>query len=133
MDQNFMTFLSILGGGAFLTFLQFLIKRRDENNGQIKQIVQAIQDIKEEINIIRQDESEDRANNARVRILRFSDECRHGVPHSKEHFDQLNLDIDKYRLYCTTHPEYQNNRSVQAIANIERIYQDCLTENKFLS
>lgn len=132
MDQNFMTFLSILGGGAFLTFLQFLIKRRDENNGQIKQMFQAIQGLKEEIDIIRDDEAEERANNARVRILRFSDECRHGTHHSKEHFDLINQDIDKYRAYCNSHPDYQNNRGVQAIANIERIYQKCLTDNSFL-
>ena len=76
--------------------------------------------------------AEDRATNARIRILRFSDEVRHGVLHSKESFDQVNLDIDTYHRYCEDHPEYKNNRAVMAIANIQRVYAKCLENNGFL-
>lgn len=41
---------------------------------------------------------------ARIRILRFSDELRHNVNNidyfSKDHFDQVMIDIDIYEAYC---------------------------------
>lgn len=33
--------------------------------------------------------------------------------------------------YCETHKEYENNRAVHAIANIERCYDDRLKNNDF--
>lgn len=132
MGQGALTFLGILGGGAFLTFLQFLINRHDTKKGKRDTILKAIEKIEKDIEALRGEAAEDRADNARIRILQFSDECRHGTKHSKEHFDQINQDIDRYRAYCNSHPDYQNNRSVQAIANIERIYQKCLADNSFL-
>jgi len=132
MGQGTLTFLSMILGGAFLTFLQFLINRHDMKNEKMQSMMDDIKSIKEELNRIWEDIEEDKATDARIRILRFSDEIRHGVRHSKEHFDQTNDDIDDYRTYCNDHPDYENNRSVQAIANIERVYQKCLQENDFL-
>lgn len=130
--QTWVTVLGFICGGAFLTFLQFLINRHDEKKGKKDALLKAVEKIEKEIEHLRGEAAEDRADNARIRILQFSDECRHGSKHSKEHFDQINQDIDRYRAYCNAHPEYQNNRSVQAIANIERIYAKCLEENSFL-
>lgn len=130
--QTWVTVLGFVCGGAFLTFLQFLINRHDEKKGKKDALLKAVEKIEKEIEHLRGEAAEDRADNARIRILQFSDECRHGSKHSKEHFDQINQDIDRYRAYCNAHPEYQNNRSVQAIANIERIYAKCLEENSFL-
>ena len=130
--QTWVTILGFVCGGAFLTFLQFLINRHDEKKGKKDALLKAVEKIEKEIEHLRGEAAEDRADNARIRILQFSDECRHGSKHSKEHFDQINQDIDRYRAYCNAHPEYQNNRSVQAIANIERIYAKCLEENSFL-
>lgn len=132
MSEGALTFLGIIGGGAFLTFLQFLINRHDTKVGKKDAVLKAIEKIEKELEKLRGEAAEDRADNARIRILQFSDECRHGTAHSKEHFDQINQDIDRYRAYCNANPTYQNNRSVQAIANIERIYQKCLADNKFL-
>lgn len=132
MGQGLITIIGFVCGGAFLTFLQFLINRHDEKKGKKDAILKAIEKIEKEIESLRGEAAEDRADNARIRILQFSDECLHGSIHSKEHFDQINQDIDRYRAYCNSHPSYQNNRSVQAIANIERIYQKCLADNSFL-
>ena len=132
MSEGALTFLGIIGGGAFLTFLQYLINRHDTKAGKKDAVLKAIEKIEKEIETIRGEAAEDRADNARIRILQFSDECRHGTAHSKEHFDQINQDIDRYRAYCSAHPAYQNNKSVQAIAYIERQYQKCLADNGFL-
>lgn len=68
----------------------------------------------------------------RYRILRFDDEIRHGEKHSKEHFDQIIEDIDKYEDYCRDHPKFPNNKVVFAIRNIKNVYQKCTDEGTFL-
>lgn len=69
---------------------------------------------------------------SRSHILRFGDELLHGVPHSKEHFDQILLDITKYEHYCDTHPDFPNGKAIATIKQIKKIYQTCLDENNFL-
>lgn len=132
MEQTITIILSIFGGGALLTFLQYLITRHDEKKGKGKTIMKAIEEVRKDLDVLRSEISEDRATNARIRILSFSDQVRHNVRHSKESFDQVNSDIDTYRRYCDKHPEYKNNRAVMAIANIERVYAECLQQHDFL-
>ncbi|MBE6984301.1 MAG: hypothetical protein E7434_01565 [Ruminococcaceae bacterium] len=112
-------------GAALVALVQFLINRNDRKKDKTDAVIAKVEQMQKEF-------EEERANNARIRILRFSDEVRHGVRHSKESFDQVNLDIDAYRRYCDCHPEYKNNRAVMAIANIERVYSQCLREQDFL-
>ncbi|MGN0227474.1 MAG: hypothetical protein ACI4AI_05365 [Paludibacteraceae bacterium] len=132
MEQAITVILSIVGGGALLSFIQYLITRYDEKKGKSKTLMKAIEEVRKDIDALRNEISEDRATNARIRILGFSDEVRHNVRHSKESFDQINSDIDTYRRYCEKHPDYRNNRAVMAIANIERVYKKCMQENDFL-
>lgn len=132
METVITIILSIFGGGALLTFLQYLITRHDEKKGKNKSLMTAIEAVRKDLDALRGEINEDRATNARIRILKFSDEVRHSVRHSKESFDQVNSDIDTYRKYCEKHPEYKNNRAVMAIANIERVYADCLKDHDFL-
>ena len=132
MEQTITIILSIFGGGALLTFLQYLITRHDEKTGKHKTIMDAIEVVRKELDALRGEINEDRATNARIRILSFSDEVQRNVRHSKESFDQINSDIDTYRRYCDKHPDYKNNRAVMAIANIERVYAECMKEHDFL-
>lgn len=75
---------------------------------------------------------ENDATTARYRILRFNDEILHGTHHTKEHFDQILGDINSYESYCSSHPEYENNKAVLAIENIKKVYQSCTAKNDFL-
>ena len=68
----------------------------------------------------------------RSRILLFGDEILHEVRHSKEHFDQILLDISTYENYCDTHPTFENNQSVMTIQNIKDVYHDCMKKHDFL-
>jgi hypothetical protein len=68
----------------------------------------------------------------RTHILRFGDEIRMGISHSEEHFDQVLLDISKYKRYCKAHPQYLNDRASATITIIENAYKKCLEEDKFL-
>lgn len=72
------------------------------------------------------------ANTRRYRILRFDDEIRHSQKHTKEHFDQIMEDITEYERYCTSNPNYKNNKAVLAIENIKATYMTCAQTNNFL-
>lgn len=69
---------------------------------------------------------------ARIRILRFGDECTRGVPHSEEYFNQVLDDINSYESYCNAHPEYKNAKAVLTIERIKEIYTDRLENGDFL-
>ena len=114
------------------TLLQYFINRSDRKKEKDEGVSAEVAEIRKDVHELGNALAEDRATNARIRILRFSDEVRHGVLHSKESFDQVNLDIDTYNRYCESHPEYKNNRAVMAIANIQRVYAKCLENNGFL-
>ena len=68
----------------------------------------------------------------RTRILRFADELRRDVKHSEEFFNQILDDISDYERYCAEHPEYKNSKAVNAIAEIDKVYQKCMEKNSFL-
>lgn len=77
--------------------------------------------------------SEERhATLCRAHILRFGDEVLHGIPHSKEGYDSILLDIDSYEEYCEQHPCYKNNVALATIAHIKKMYQKHLEEDSFL-
>ena len=75
---------------------------------------------------------QDKMATARIRILRFGDECTCGMPHSEEHFNQVLDDINAYECYCNAHPEYKNAKAVLTIARIKEIYADRLARGDFL-
>lgn len=71
------------------------------------------------------------AKGTRIRILRFGDEILHGVHHSKEHFDQILLDITEYERYCRDHPDFVNNMTELTSKHIMETYSACFEDKKF--
>jgi hypothetical protein len=80
---------------------------------------------------IRIDDERD-ADMHRYRILRFNTEILHKVRHTEEEFNEILYSIKRYERYCDDHPEYENNRAVLAIENIERVYKECMATHDFL-
>ena len=72
------------------------------------------------------------AKKSRSSILRFGDEIRRGTRHSKEHFDQILLDISYYEHYCDTHKDFENNIALMTIEKIKDTYRKCIDEDSFL-
>lgn len=72
------------------------------------------------------------ANGCRTRILHFNDEMIHGNRHTKEHFDQILIDISTYENYCDSHANYKNNIANLAIKRINDAYIKCSNEGTFL-
>lgn len=98
-------------------------------NGEVLEKVETLtRDVKQN----KADDDEQWASLSRTHILRFGDEILHGISHSKEHFNQVLLDISKYEQYCKSHPQYINNIATATIQQIKKTYQKCLDENNFL-
>lgn len=134
--------LSLLLGGGFVTFIQFLITRHDNRANQIKEIMDAIDDLKTEftadINNVKADvkcikytNEREHAINKRVRILKFEDELQEDKHHSKDSFDQVLSDIDDYEKYCAEHPNFKNNQTASTVAHIKAIYNERLVKHDF--
>lgn len=79
-----------------------------------------------------QADAESKVDDRRTRILRFNNELLRGIPHTKEEFHEVLVDIDVYEAYCRDHEDYKNGRAVHAIANIGRVYDERLQKHDFL-
>lgn len=71
-------------------------------------------------------------NDCRTRILRFNDEILHKQRHTKEHFDQILIDISNYESYCGAHEDYKNNIANLAIKHVKDTYNNCVDDGTFL-
>lgn len=96
------------------------------------EVIDEVKTLRQEVKHNKEDDDEQWALLSRSHILRFGDELLHGKAHSKEHFDQILLDITKYELYCESHPKFPNGQAVATIRHIKETYQKCLDENNFL-
>lgn len=96
------------------------------------ELIEKVDKLAKDVQSIKEEDAEEWATLSRTHILRFGDELLHGAQHSKEHFDQILLDISKYEVYCETHPAYKNNIASATIKQIKHTYQKCLDENHFL-
>lgn len=72
------------------------------------------------------------ADTHRKEILQFNTDLLRGDRHTYEDFIDILAEIDFYERYCAEHHEYENNRAVFAIKNIERVYQILMEQNDFL-
>lgn len=117
--------VALLGSTGVAGLIQFLITRKDKQNSLLEKIIADLATIREEM-------KRDRAVNARIRILGASDEVLHGVDHSLEWWNQVNEDITKYDNYCNNHPDFKNNKAVQAVDHLNKIYAERLDNNDFI-
>lgn len=96
------------------------------------EVIEKVNALSEDVKNNKADDDEQWATLSRSHILRFGDELLHGVNHSKEHFDQILLDITKYEKYCNEHKDYLNDKACATINHIKKTYQKYLEENSFL-
>ena len=127
--------VSIFGGGALLKFIEFLIQRKDNTvKDGIARIERKMDKRDKEIDAkfeaLNKRLDYESADNARIRILAFSEEIQRGHKHSKESFDQVHSDIDRYTKHCDKYPDYPNSRAEMAIKNIEDVYLEDLKLEK---
>ena len=129
--------LSIIGGGAFLTFLQFLITRSDGKKEKKNEVLQEVKAVRKEVGEFKKEAEErfdamDRkiddgqAIQARARILRFSDEMQNGHIFSQEAWNQTFEDISMYNDHCKKYDDFTNSKAEAAVNNIIRVHAELL-------
>jgi hypothetical protein len=134
----------ILGSGGLIIFLMTIIqitpiklnpwsylskKFGRAINGEV---IDKVDNLSKELTDHKAKSEERHATLCRAHILRFGDEVLHGIPHSKEGYDNILLDIDSYEEYCDKHPDYKNNIAIETIKHIKKMYQRHMEEDSFL-
>ena len=113
-------------------FMPRIWSKRDKSAGKLDTIKLEIGDLKQTLaEHIEEDERRDILQ-ARRRVIDFADECRRGVRHSEEHFNNVLDDITVYDRYCTSHPSFPNRQAESSIRLIMDVYDVCKRENDFI-
>ena len=90
-----------------------------------------VDELLEEFNKLNYKVDCNKADNCRVRILRFNGEIKRGVHHDEEEFNDVLKAIDDYEKFCRNNPDYPNNKAVFAIENIKNVYKKAYSNNDF--
>lgn len=114
--------------------LEWLLKKADalgqcinaSLNAEVAGLRGDVKSLREQLNTHILDADKREADGWRASILHFNVELIQHVPHTREDFIEILTDIDAYETYCETHPDYENNRAVLAVANIKRVYAERL-------
>ena len=109
-----------------------IMKEMSNLKTEMSNVNKEVKDIKKDVADIREEAKEREATNRRTRILEFGDEILHGVNYSKEHFDQILLDVTSYENYCDEHPHYMNSVAEATIKHIKKVYQERMENDSFL-
>lgn len=117
---------------GFWAFLTALLQKRAKDKEGNAEILKAINELKEDVEKLKEAREKDNADCARNRILRFDDELRRHIDHSEEFFNQIIDDTNYYESFCSTHETYPNSKAEMAIRNIRACYQQCKNDNKFI-
>lgn len=126
------TLVAGLLGGGLIGLIEFLIRRHDERNGKMAEILDAINRLEKKIDDVDQKGDEREAINSRIRILRFMDEILEGRKHSKDSYDQVMTDITNYNAYCDSHPHFKNDQTAATVEHIRKNYAERLEKHDFL-
>ena len=126
-EHNVAIVLAVFASSGFWAFLTNVFQKPEltkvlDELTKVNGRVESLQDCVDKSNAI----------NSRMRILRFDDELYNEMKHSKEYFNQILDEIDRYESYCNGHPEFENNQAVAAINHIRTIHQKCWDEHSFL-
>ena len=125
--------VAIFGSTGFWNWLS----NRKATNQQILSAIHSVEGrisaVEDKVESLAADAEETKAITARVRILRFCDECQDGQHHSKDSFDQCLSDITYYMRYCSQNPGFKNNQTEATCRYIQNLYDERLNKHDFAS
>lgn len=126
----------IIGGvfGIITLVINRIWAKRDEKKGKLKQILDNVAEVKQELKDHIAADDERYAVMCRTRILRFADELINEPKHlhTQGNFEQCLQDITVYDQYCSEHPKFKNELTLRSSEIIRKVYDECAREHKFL-
>ena len=108
-----------------------VLKEQKKTNKQLDELKEEQRETRERLDKHVEEGAEAKADEYRTEILNFNTELLRNLPHTEEDFNNILSVIDKYEAYCTTHPEYPNNRAIRTIEHIKKVYDERLEKNDF--
>lgn len=126
------TLIGGLVGGGLIGFVEFLIRRSDNKADKHDEVLARLDAIDDKMGDIEYQLKANKADDARNRILMFDDEIRRSIQHSEESYNQILESINFYNKFCHENPQYENSKAVNAIANINKVYQQVKFEDHFI-
>ena len=115
--------LAALASGGVFSLVQFLITFGFSRKDKSKDIEKKLDRIEEKVDT-------NQAILARTHILRFSDEIKNGVIHSKEYWRQQLDDCDTYERFCQAHPGFKNSYTLVANNHIKETFEELVKTGK---
>ena len=118
--------------GKVLTAIRgsFRNEIKEEIETQIKPIDEKVENLSSKIDRIKEEElanrQQDKALDARRRIIAFADEVVHGNVHSYEQWNSILEDITYYENYCEENPTFPNGKAISSIRLIKEVYNELL-------
>jgi len=131
MDIAITILVAMLGGGGFSGLLTLWISRMDAKKNRNKDVLEAIKTLTDKVAKLEDKMDERNTVACRIRILRFYDEMRSGIRHTKDSWDQCLSDITYYNNYCEKHKDFKNNQTVATVEYINSEYRERLVRNDF--
>lgn len=130
---------TILGGAVgaaivtgIFALIKFKMERKAAKEDKHDDTIDAIEKLNKKLDTLEDKIQVQAVIVSRRAILRFGDELNHGVKHSKEHFQQILLDIDDYESYCRDHEEFKNSITAHTTDKIKETYKECDAKHDFL-
>ena len=127
----------LLGSGGLITFF---VSRHDSKKDKLDAIVEMldamngrIDQMNNRIDAHVDNYKHDSAVQKRVQILNFADDLRHGIPRSKDAYNQALDDITEYNRYCKEHPRFKNHLTAAAEEYIKNSYDEHYMKNDFIA
>ena len=94
-----------------------VIKQLDDNKEALEKLDKKLDDhVKEN--------AREYMDECRIRILSFNERIVAGEKITKERYDAILDDIDRYEKYCKENPDYPNSKAVLSIENLKRDYSE---------
>lgn len=90
---------------------------------KIDEVQHQVDEVQHQVDDVKQEQKLTIATNSRYRIIRAADEVRNGNDLSEDHVEQLGEDVDIYKAYCDTHPDYKNHKgrvSMEIVLDYEK-------------
>ena len=97
-----------------------------------REVIEKVDKLEGDVHYLQTAFNERSAVDFRTRILRFGDEMLHGMKHTKDHFDQILDDVNRYEVHCKKNPDFRNNMTHITVQQIKAEYARCLRDNDFL-